>query len=197
MPRKISVKRASVRFQAQIEGIEKFLRTSEVSNLSIQHQAWCYDHAIVRIYRGFEELMLKTIIAAININPATISYATGISFPKHLSQNVCRYLVVGKGYFDFRGRDGLIQKIRAYIPEAHPLVTLVKDSRFKQSLERLFSLRNFAAHESVQAKNAALKATGQKRLKSSGRWLLKHERLFKVASDMKLLAAELRTSAPY
>jgi hypothetical protein len=197
MPRKISVKRASALFREQVEAIEKFLQTPTLASLPVVHQAWCYDLGIIRTYRGFEELMLKTIIAAININTTTISHTTGIGFPKHLNQSVCRYLVVGKGYFDFKGRDGLIQKIRAYIPEDHGLVHIVKDSTFRQSIERLSALRNFAAHESVQSKQAALKATGQRYLRSSGHWLLKYGRFFKVTTDMKLFADRLKTSAPY
>lgn len=197
MPRKISVKRASLGFIKEVEAIERFLQIPAISSLATKNQAWCYDYAIIRTYHGFEELMLKTIIAAINISPATISHATGVLFPRHLSQNVCRYLVVGNGYFDFKGRDGLIGKLRRYLPENHPLVRLVKDETLKQSLERLSSLRNLAAHNSIQAKRAALKATGQQRLKSSGHWLLKHRRFFKIANDMKVFGTDLWRSAPF
>jgi hypothetical protein len=197
MSRKISVKRASLRFIKELEAIEEFLEIPAISSLSAEHRAWCYDYAIIRTYRGFEEVILKTIIAAINNSPATISHATGISFPRHLSQDVCRYLVLGNGYFDFKGRDGLIGKLRRYLPENHFLVRSVKDETLKQSLERLSSLRNLAAHDSIQAKRAALKSTGQQRLKSTGHWLLKHRRCFKITNDMKLFAADLWRSAPF
>ena len=197
MPRKISVKRASLSFIKEVEAIERFLDVPAISSLAAENKAWCYDYAIIRLYQGSEELMLKTIIAAINISPATISNVTGVLFPRHLSQNVCRYLVVGNGYFDFKGRNGLIAKLCQYLPKDHPLVRSVKDERLKQSLERLSSLRNLAAHNSVQAKRAALKATGQRRLKSSGHWLLKHRRFFKIANDMKVFGSDLWRSAPY
>ena len=197
MPRKISVKRASFKFHKQVEAIEQFVHIVDNCGLSSEHRAWCYDHAIIRMYRNFEELMLTTITAAININPATISHASGIRFPKHLSQGVCRYLVVGRGFFDFRGRDGLIKKLRTYIPEAHPLVRIVGSRGFKQSLERLSALRNFAAHDSIQAKRSALTASGQRRLKSAGHWLLKNKRFSKLTQDMKLIAIALNASAPY
>jgi hypothetical protein len=137
MPRKISVKRASVKFHKKVEAIERFVETVERCGLSAEHRAWCCDHAVIRVYRSFEELMLTTITAAININPSTISHASGIRFPRHLSQDVCRYLVVGRRFFDFKGRDGLIKKLRTYIPEAHPLARVVGDGKFKQSLEQL------------------------------------------------------------
>ena len=63
----------------------------------------------------FEQLMLFAIVCAINNDTKTISDSTGVEFPKHLTDEVCEYLVLGGRYFDFKGRDGLIRvkKIRS------------------------------------------------------------------------------------
>lgn len=167
MPRKKSIKRSANEFIAKAHALENFAGT-RISGLTDQEQSWCHDYAIIRLYREFEQMMLAAIVGAINNDSSTISASTGVAFPKHLTDEVCEYLVLGDGYFAFKGRDGLIKLLKKYVPDDHYLVTIVKKSRYKGTLEKLTALRNFAAHESYQAKRAALKATGQERMGSAG-----------------------------
>ena len=69
--------------------------------------------------------MLDTLVGALNNDTSTLSTRTGFSFPKHLTDEVCRFLVTGRGYFDFKGRDGLIKTLKQYLPDDHYLVEVV------------------------------------------------------------------------
>ena len=106
MPKKKSIKGSANEFKAEADKILSFLTAS--AGLGDEHVSWCHDLAIIRFYRAFESLMLDALVGALNNDTSTLSTRTGFSFPKHLTDEVCRFLVTGRGYFDFKGRDGLI-----------------------------------------------------------------------------------------
>ena len=118
-------------------------------------------------------------------------------FPKHLTDEVCEFLITGTGYFDFKGRSGLIKTLKSFVPETHYLVATIRKPVYKEALERLTSLRNFAAHESQVSKRAALEAIGGTNLSSSGAWLKRQKRFAGIARHLKAISTELNGHAPY
>lgn len=140
--------------------------------------------------------MLDTLVGAINNDTATVSAQKGITFPKHLSDEVCEYIITGGGYFDFKGRDGLIKLLKKFVPDTHFLPSIVKKAAYKSDLEQLSTLRNFAAHDSAQSRRAAKEATGQERLRSAGAWLKRQGRFTKLVESLKKLADEIEAAAP-
>jgi hypothetical protein len=146
--------------------------TSAVSQgQTAAHKSLIFDGAVIQLYRLFEGLILDTLVGSINQDMPNFSNKTGVNFPKHLSDEVCEYLITGSGYFDFKGRSGLISTIKKHLPDTHYLVTIVKKPNYTRSLEVLCALRNHAAHQSDKSKKAVLEATEQKRIGSSGSWL--------------------------
>ncbi|MGH9382061.1 MAG: hypothetical protein ACRD2Z_15815 [Thermoanaerobaculia bacterium] len=196
MPRKKSVKKSAADFKARADEIAAFATDAE-QKLTDQQASWAYDYGILRLYREFEALMLDALVGAINNDTATIAKSTGITFPRHLTDEVCEYLIIGNGYFDFKGRDGLIQTLKEYVPADHYLVTAVKKDKYRESLERLSALRNLAAHNSAVAKTRAKKAVQQERMPDAGSWLKKHGRLKGIIDRLKELAEEIDAGAPY
>lgn len=193
--RKKSAKMACDWFSDEVEEIEEFLEATE--DLSDEQINWCYDYGIIRLYRAFENLMLSCLICSMNNDTEQVSSVTGIAFPKHLTDEVCEYIIVGEGYFDFRGRDGLIKTIKRYVPNDHYLLTAIRTAKYKDALERLSTLRNFAAHESYPAKQVALKAIGQERMSSAGSWLKRQDRFTAISERLVELAEDIAGSAPY
>jgi cupin superfamily acireductone dioxygenase involved in methionine salvage len=196
LARKKSVKRVAWDFQSKADGLISYLETAK-RHFGDEHQSWSYEYAIIRLYREFENLIVEAIVGAINNSTETLSNTVGVRFPKHLTDEVCEYLVLGNGYFDFKGRDGLIKRIREYVPENHYLVTTVRNQAYKEALEQLSALRNFAAHDSYQSKRAALKAIGLERVGSAGSWLKCQNRFDAIVTKMKDLAQEIYDAAPY
>jgi len=194
--RKKSIKKSANDFIDKIDDLNTFL-SSSISSMSDEHKSWSHDYAVIRLYREFEQMMLAGIVGAINNDSTTISEVTGVDFPKHLTDEVCEYLVLGSGYFDFKGRDGLIKNLKKYVPDTHYLVTIIKKPKYKDTLEKLSALRNYAAHESHQSKRAVLFAIGQRRIGSAGAWLKVSTRFPAIASKLKELAQEVHESAPY
>jgi cupin superfamily acireductone dioxygenase involved in methionine salvage len=195
--RKKSGRLAAERFRDRAEEIAEFALEVFDSGLSDQHVTWAYDFAIIRLYSEFENLMLEALVVAINNDTSTISARTGLPFPKHLTDEVCEYLILGTGYFDFKGRDGLLKKLQEYLPKDHYLVVAVKRPTYKSAIEKVAALRNFAAHGSAVSKKAALQAVGGQKLASSGAWLKTQSRLRDIIRPLKQLADEIESLAPY
>jgi hypothetical protein len=196
MSPKKSVRKSTIRFRKQANTIVSFIG-SATQTMSDQHQSWAYEYGIIRLYREFEIMMLDALVGAINNNTKTISERTGISFPAHLTDEVCEYLIVGNGYFDFKGRDGLIKTLKNYVPSNHYLVRIVKKEKYKKPLENISLLRNLATHKSKLAKARAKEAIGQIRMPEAGVWLKNQQRLENMIILLKDLAKEIHRSAPY
>lgn len=196
MARKKSIKLAATSFNAEVDKILSFLTTVEAGQ-SDEHVTWLYNYSIIRLYKEFESLMLDVLVAAVNNDTSTLETTANVKFPKHLTDEVCEYLITGTGYFDFKGRDGLIKTLKKFVPDAHYVVETVKKGVYKDALEKLSTLRNFAAHESQVSKRAALAAINAKNLASSGSWLKRQNRFDQIATKLKALSSELHGRAPF
>ncbi len=196
MPRKKSIKNATIKFNAEVEKILYFLNTAKL-NQSEEHITWLYNYAIIRLYKEFEGLMLVALVAAVNNDTSTLAATTDVCFPKHLTDEVCEFLITGTGYFDFKGRSGLIKTLKSFVPDTHYLITTVKKQNYTETLNQLSALRNFAAHESQASKRAALDSISATNLSSSGAWLKKKNRFDSIAHKLKILSSELHNLAPY
>lgn len=198
MPKKKSIKLSVANFLREVGQITNYLvRIQSTSDLKGSDKTRCHDYAVIWLYRAFENLMLDSLSGAINNDTSTLSTSAGFSLPKHLSIEVCQFLVTGRGYFDFRGREGLIKKVREYVPETHYLVIALKKAKYKTALEQLIALRNLAAHGSDQSKRSALKVLNLTRLSSAGSWLKVGERFGTITGLLVALAGEIEAAAPY
>ena len=196
MSRKKSVKLSANDFRSEVDEIIAFL-TAVTPGQTDGHVTWLHNYAIIRLYKEFEGLMLDALVGAVNNDTSTLAATTDVEFPKHLTDEVCEFLITGTGYFDFKGRSGLIKTLKSFVPDSHYLVTAVKKTAYRNALERLTTLRNFAAHESTTSKRAALEAIGAERLSSSGAWLKRQGRFNAIANQLKALATEIHDNAPY
>lgn len=196
MSRKKSIKRSTTDFNKQVDEITAFLNTLSIGQ-SDEHVSWLHNYAIIRLYKLLEGLMLDALVGAVNNDTSTLAETTDVKFPKHLTDEVCEFLITGTGYFDFKGRSGLIKTLKSFVPENHYLVLTVKKSKYKDALDRLTTLRNFAAHESQSSKRAALDAINGSNLTSSGAWLKRQGRFNIIAIALKDLADDLHGQAPF
>lgn len=193
--KKKSFKGAAQSFRNNADEILNFVSKFNTS-FDNKDKIWCYEFAIIRLYREFEDLMLACLVALINSDSTTFSDHKSISFPKHMNVRVCEYLICGDGYFDFAGRSGLIKKIKQIVPNGNWFYKIVADSKYTNSLNLLSALRNFAAHGSPVSKKKALKATGQKRMSSSGAYLKNDGRLEGICTDLKDMSQKIEDEAP-
>lgn len=196
MPKKLSIKKATTDFDAELAAISLFT-SSMGSKGSAADEARVHDYAIIAVYRSFESLMLECLVGALNRDPSHFRARTGVAVPKHMNRSTCQFLITGDGYFDFKGRDGLIKEIKRVVPDTHFLHVTVKDAKYRTSLERLSALRNFAAHGSAQSKRAALGATGMTKMSSAGAYLRVGTRFSSMTDRLVDLSSEIRVAAPF
>lgn len=196
MPKKKSVKRCAKQFREDADVLLNFCETAE-RGLSDAHVSMVYDAAVIKLYASFERMILGTLTGAINNDTSHISAKTNVEFPQHLKDEVCEYIVTGGRYFDFRGRSGLIDKIKDYVPDDHYLVRAIKDQAHTESLNQLCALRNYAAHGSKASKKAALDSVGQTRIGTAGSWLKAQNRFQKLVTNLSELSARIEADAPY
>ena len=189
--RKKSITKAVSDFKNQVDDIIGFVNHKNMAHLSTAHVSWAHDYAIIRLYREFEKLTLGCLVAAINRDSGQLSSATGVAFPTHLRNEVCEYIIVRNGYFDFHGRGGLIGKIKEFLPKEHYLVKIIKKHKYMDTLNQLTAFRNFATHGSTISKKGALEAINGSNLSSAGAWLKTNDRFGKIARDLKALADDV------
>lgn len=196
--RKKSIKLAARTFRTNVDEIVAFTQRGVAGQaLTKQDESWCYDLAIIRLYREFEDLMLSCLVALINGDATTFSQLKKRTFPKHMNVEVCEYLICGDGYFDFAGRDGLLKTIKKIVQNGHWLPNIVGDAAYTNALKKLSALRNFAAHDSSVSKKRALEAIGQERMSSSGAWLKKQNRFTTICNSLKTMAQQIEAAAPH
>ncbi|MBI4336855.1 MAG: hypothetical protein HY683_03395 [Chloroflexi bacterium] len=191
MPRKKSVYKSADDFIRESDKITSFL--SSCKTLPATYRSWVYEYGILRLSRELESMIVDALVGAINNDTHTISAQAGITFPKHLTDEVCEYLIIGRGYFDFKGH----QTLQPYVPDSHYLMQVVRKPQYQQSLEQLAALRNLAAHSSRIAKTRAKKVVKQVRMPDAGVWLKRQGRLESLIASLKDLATEIRNQAPY
>jgi hypothetical protein len=194
MARKKSIKMPAEKFVEQIDETINFV-DSFSKRESGKYLSWIYEYALIRIYRNFENLMLATLVAIINNDTSILSERSGFDFPKHLTDEVYEYLIVQNGYFDFKGRDGLIQTFSRFLPKDNRFIDILKKDKYRNSLEQLSALRNYIAHGSKKSKKQALAAVDQNKIGSVGAWLKSQNRFSRIVTDLIHLAQDIHSNA--
>jgi|SRR6056297_764276 len=197
MAKKKSAKKAAEKFQKQLNDIDGFLERFKETSPRDNDLSWAYDLAVIRAYRAFENFVLECMICGINNDTKQLSKKKGFDFPKHLTDEVCKYIIVGERFFDFKGRSGLISTAKSYLADEHYFIEVVKKRKFTKPLDKLIALRNFAAHDSAHSKNKALSAVGLKRMSSAGSYLKKRSRWNEISTGLKRFASDIYDAAPY
>jgi hypothetical protein len=195
MPKKKSVKKAVVKFIDAIGEATEFFEGTK--GLKDKLCFWAAEYAIIRLYSDFEIFMLNALVGAVNADPSRYAEFCSLTLPKHMNEDLCTYLIVGPGYFDFRGRDGLLQITKKYVNEDHYLYMTLKDKKYKETLEQLSALRNYSSHRSEKAKQAAMKATGAEKFRSAGEWLRAQGRFEGLCNSLRKMARRIERNAPH
>ena len=93
MARKKSAKTASEKFKHSLVEIDKFIEFSVKAKATDKHLSWTYEYALIRAYREFETFVLECLVCAINNDSSQLSAKKGFDFPKHLTDEVCEYII--------------------------------------------------------------------------------------------------------
>ena len=104
MPKKNSVRLCAQDFKRDAIELLQFCTSAEKA-LTAAHVSLVYDGAVIRLYAAFERMMIGALTGAINNDTSQLSTTANVQFPKHLTDEVCEYIIIGGGFFNFKGRD--------------------------------------------------------------------------------------------
>lgn len=174
--KKKSPETSLARYREAVEEIRGFIANVTAQNISGDGAAHWYDHAVISAYREFEKFILDISIARINRDPKAFYSAIGVEFGQHIGADQCAFLLVGDGYFDFKGHSGLVDVLSKAAGKPSPMVDAAKVPESRKAFEILTGLRNFVAHGSDQSVDKALAAMrnwepARKNLGRAGVWL--------------------------
>ena len=78
------------------------------------------------------------------------------------------------------------------IGQKHPIVKVFGNGTYSKTIQKLYVLRNYAAHNSPQAKKAVLNEFNLKRAKSAGSILKQQGRFQSIISELEQLAIDIK-----
>lgn len=181
-----------IRNMTEIEGYIN--RCNTVFSSEDKYLSFCYENAIIMLYKAFEKFILRTMISCLNHDHSHFEEKYGIKLGNHINDDVCEFLITKGGYFDFKGRGGLNKILNATIGSGHNVGKAIKNNKYGQTIDQLCAVRNYAAHNSIQAKKSAMDAYGLKRISSPGSFLKKQNRLKNLIAELTELANDVRAT---
>ena len=195
--RKKSGKNSAHKALKRLAETEQFIAEVNAAGLSKDAISRAHGMAIIETAITLERLVLECLIVAINNDVSVIRTETKVNFPAHLQDDVVEFIVVGNGYFDFRGgRAGIIKEVKRYLPDNHWVAQSAKRLD-AVCIDQLVALRNWAAHESPQSAKKAKVAIGHQRARSAGSWAKVNGRILELTGAVRAFAEDVQASAPY
>lgn len=194
--KKVNIPKAADRFIEDVAEIKCYLE--ECSRVFVERDLYLsnsYEYAIIALYKAFEKFIFKTIVGCVNHDNSAVTNTYGVQFGKHITDDICEFIITKGGYFDFKDREGLIKIIKQNVgEETYDVYSIVKKEQYASSLKQLCALRNYAAHTSKQAKKKAAKELGIIRIGTVGSCLKTQNRFSKIADDLTELATNIKDS---
>ena len=191
----VNIQNVCDNFIDNITEINKYIdRCNSVFSNEDKYLSFCYENAIIMLYKAFEKFILRTTISCLNHDYSHYERKYGIKLGKHVNDDVCEFLITKGGYFDFKGRSGLNKLLNETIGSEHNIAKTIKQTKYRETIERLCSLRNYAAHNSIQAKKAAMDAYNLKRIRSPGSCLKRQNRFPTMITELTKLANDVKAT---
>lgn len=108
---------------------------------------------VLKIYVAWEVLVENIFIECLSRDPSEYAKFKTIRLPKRLTKDVCRGLISGLGYFDFKDTRDLKGKAKkVLVGKYNPFAKIPLDEGKK--IDEFCILRNYLAHRSVASKQS-------------------------------------------
>lgn len=152
-----------------------------------------YELASIQTYKAFEFFAMRCLISCLNHDHSKVETKYGVKFGKHINDDVCMFIITKGGYFDFKDRSGLIQIINCLIGNDHKVSQSFKNNEYKNAIEQLCAIRNYAAHNSQQSKTKAKERFGLKQIGTAGSCLKCNCRYKEITDQLRALASRIKS----
>lgn len=152
-----------------------------------------YEYAIIALHKAFESFVRRLIVGCINHDTSQVCKTYGISFGKHISDEMCDFILTKGGFFDIHGPDDLVKLCKNHVTNSKALTEAVRKKR--DTVEQLLAFRNLAAHGSPQAKKRVKKLLNRTRIQDAGTYLKKKGRFATLRDTLSNLANDMVDAA--
>ena len=159
-----------------------------------KYQSFCYENAIIMLYKAFERFALRSMISCLNHDHSHFENKYSVKLGKHINDDVCEFLITKGGFFDFKGRSGLSKVLNDVIGANHNIAKVFKNTKYRETIDQLCAIRNYAAHNSLQSKRTVMQVFGLQRISSAGSFLKKQHRFENIAASLVELANDVKTT---
>jgi len=114
---------------------------------------YIHEAFVLKIYVAWEVLVENLFIECLSRDPSEYAKFKAIKLPKKLTRDVCRGLISGLGYFDFKDTGDLKGKARrALVRKYNPFAKIPSDEGKK--IDEFCIIRNYLAHRSIASKQS-------------------------------------------
>lgn len=118
------------------------------SEKKLVHEAF-----VLKIYVAWEVLVEDVFVECLYRDPSEYAKHKGISLPRRLTRGICRGLISGLGYFDFKDVSGLKGMAkRALTATCNPFARISPSSADK--IDEFHIIRNYLSHYSDTSRQA-------------------------------------------
>ena len=111
---------------------------------------------VLKIYVAWEVLVENLFIECLSCDPSEYAKFKTIKLPKRLTKDVCRGLISGLGYFDFKDTGDLKGKAkRVLVPKYNPFKMIPLDEG--KMIDEFCVIRNYLSHYSDSSKQSLMR----------------------------------------
>lgn len=168
-----------------------------MAGLSKSATSRAFAMAVIETAISLERLVLDCLVVAINNDVKALRTDSKVNFPAHLQDDVVEFIIVGNGYFDFRGgKSGVISAMATYVEKTH-WVVVAAQGLDATVVDRLILLRNWAAHESSASARKARSGIGAPKAQSAGSWIKVGSRMEELLDEVESFAQRIEAAAPF
>lgn len=109
---------------------------------------------VLKIYVAWEVLVENLLVECLSSDPSKYADYKAIKLPKRLTKDICRGLISGLGYFDFRDTGDLKGKANnILVLKFNPFDSILPDS----AIDEFYVIRNYLAHYSDSSKQSLIR----------------------------------------
>jgi hypothetical protein len=143
-------------FEAKEVTIPPEKRREILTEILLSEKKHIHEAFVLKIYVAWEVLVEKLLVECLSRDPSKYAEYKAIKLPKRLTKDVCRGLISGLGYFDFKDTGDLKGKAkRILVTRLDPFAKIPSD--IAKRIDEFYAIRNYLAHYSESSKQSLMR----------------------------------------
>lgn len=140
--------------EAEAVVISPELEKEVPSSVLIDEKKEIHEAFVLKIYVAWEVLVEDVFVECLYRDSSRYARERTVVLPRKLSRNVCRCLISGLGYFDFRDTGDLKgQAKRILVDRQNPFEQVLPNTK----IDEFYKIRNYVAHRSYRSRQSLLR----------------------------------------